>query len=115
MISLTFIKSNKGFSCGQYPTIGLNWSNSFFPSYPNKVTFPFSYNTSFVIALNVVVFPEPLKPNKPNFSLGSRPKYKLLTTLTFFLQQLKNVLYNPSIFVDKFGLVFIFLISAATN
>ena len=59
-----------------------------------------------------MVFPEPLNPKSPNFSFGSNPKYKLLTTLTFFLQQLKKVLYNPSILVDKLGLVLILLISA---
>ena len=56
----------------------------------------------------MVVFPEPLNPNNPNFSLGSRPKYKLFTTLTFLEQQLKNVLYNPSIFIVGFIVYFKF-------
>ena len=48
-----------------------------------------------------MVFPEPLNPKSPNFSLGSSPKYKLLIALTFFPQQTKNVFFNPDIFVDK--------------
>ena len=60
---------------------------------------PLSVNISFVIALNVVVFPEPLNPSKPNFSLGSSPKYKLFIALTFLPQQTKNVFRNLLIFV----------------
>ena len=43
------------------------WLNCFFVSYPNKFIEPQSTNISFVIVLKVVVFPEPLKHNTPNF------------------------------------------------
>ena len=50
--------------------------NCLLVSYPNKFIEPLSVNISLVIALKVVVFPDPLKPNNPNFSLGSSPKCK---------------------------------------
>ena len=67
----------------------------------NREIEPESYNISFVIALNVVVFPEPLKPNKPNFSFGSNPKYRLFIALTFGLQHGKNVFVKFVILVEN--------------
>ena len=49
--------------------------------------------------LKVVDFPLPLKPNKPNFSFGSNPKYKFLTARLFKPKQLKNVLETLLIIV----------------
>ncbi len=68
------MKSNKGLIWGQYPIMVLILSNCLLVSYPNKFIEPESNIISLVIALKVVVFPEPLNPNNPNFSLGSRPK-----------------------------------------
>ena len=50
-------------------------------SLPKREIEPLSNNISLVIDLNVVVLPLPLKPNKPNFSVLSNPRYKLLIAL----------------------------------
>ena len=52
--------------------------------------------------LNVVDFPLPLNPNKPNFSFDSNPKFKFLTALMLFPQQIKYVFDKFIIFVVRF-------------
>ena len=63
----------------------------------------------------MVVFPEPLCPNIPNFSFGSRIRYKLFIAFTFLQQQHEvYVLFNDSIFVDNSPLFITLSISLIT-